>query len=135
MNTTDSNSFCEFDVALLTKSGQPTFFECKSGIATPEVLKARNYSSYAVSGVYGMPVLITPFTNKEIKNCLDNGYKNIDGLKYESEEYKLNKSVIETIKAAKRSNMKIWSIESVVVMQQQIKELYHNVLGGAENNE
>ncbi len=58
-----SKSFVdEFDISILMKSGQMIIFECKSGYLDGDDLKSHHYSTYAVSGVYGTPILIIPFT-------------------------------------------------------------------------
>ncbi len=56
----------EFDVLLLTKNGKLIVFECKSGSMHPDIAKSTKYSTYAVSGVYGLPILITPLLQSEI---------------------------------------------------------------------
>lgn len=56
----------EFDVLLLTKNGKLMVFECKSGSMHRDIAKSTNYSTYAVSGVYGLPILITPLLQAEI---------------------------------------------------------------------
>jgi hypothetical protein len=56
----------EFDVLLLTKNGKLIVFECKSGSMHPDIAKSTKYSTYATSGVYGLPILITPLLQAEI---------------------------------------------------------------------
>ena len=51
----------EFDIALLTRTGQLIIIECKSGKMSGDVGKSTKYSTYAAAGVYGLPVLVTPF--------------------------------------------------------------------------
>ncbi len=53
-------NFCELDIVLLTKSGKLIVFEVKSGTMSADVSKARQYTAYATSGVYGLPILCSP---------------------------------------------------------------------------
>lgn len=54
----------EFDIVLLSKSGKMTVFECKSGGFDGNDTKSHHYSTYAIAGVYGAPILITPWIKK-----------------------------------------------------------------------
>ena len=89
----------EFDIALLTKHGKFIIFECKSGAMSGDVAKSTKYSTYAISGVYGKPILITPLTRKEIND--------IDNL---NESYKRIKSAI---KSANRATLDVWGIDEI----------------------
>lgn len=93
--------FSEFDVVLLSKSGQVIIFECKSGAITSEVSKARMYTSYAASGVYGMPILVTPYLRKHIDDKVQNATEGVWG--------KMN----TTRKAAQRAGMDIWCLDQL----------------------
>ncbi|KIM12160.1 MAG: hypothetical protein KU38_04450 [Sulfurovum sp. FS08-3] len=90
----------EFDIAILTKNGKFIIFECKSGGMSGDVAKSTNYSTYAISGVYGKPILITPIMESEIKdiNTLD------------KETYGKIKSAI---KSAKRATLDVWGIDKI----------------------
>ena len=90
----------EFDIAVLTKNGKFIIFECKSGGMSGDVAKSTNYSTYAISGVYGKPILITPLIESEIKdmNSLD------------SDIYDKVKSAINS---AKRATLDVWGIEKI----------------------
>lgn len=59
------NEFCQLDIVLTLKAGQAVFFECKSGSMRSETGKAREYTAYALGGVYGMPLLITPLRSSD----------------------------------------------------------------------
>ncbi|MGE4518024.1 MAG: hypothetical protein AB7E04_00765 [Desulfobacteraceae bacterium] len=94
----------EFDIALLTRNGKFMIFECKSGAMSGDIAKSTKYSTYAVSGAYGLPILITPLTQEEINDVgefnklLKEGcYKNI------------KKSVL----AAKRASLEVWGIDKI----------------------
>jgi len=89
----------EFDIALLTKNGKFMIFECKSGGMSGDVAKSTNYSTYAVSGVYGLPILITPLLASEISNLNTLG-----------EEYETIKSAV---KSAKRASLEVWGIDEI----------------------
>jgi len=88
----------EFDIAILTKNGKFIIFECKSGKMSGDVAKSTNYSTYAISGVYGKPILITPLIEDEIKkiNGLD-GYGKVKS----------------AIKSAKRATLDVWGIDKI----------------------
>jgi len=95
----DHKMIDEFDIAILTRNGKFIIFECKSGGMSGDVAKSTNYSTYAISGVYGKPILITPLTTQEIKD--------IDTL---DESYKKIKSAI---KSAKRATLDVWGIDEI----------------------
>jgi hypothetical protein len=95
----------EFDILLLTKTGQLYNFECKSGGMSGDVAKSTKYSTYAISGVYGKPILITPLTKNEI-----------DGYRKLPDDFKYIKSAI---RSAKRATLKVWGIDNIVT---EIKE-------------
>lgn len=117
-NNDKNNEFCEFDVLLVTTSGQIVFFECKSGKMKSENAKARNYTAYAVGGVYGKPILITPLLQEEIKN-IDNGKKD-----------EVMEDYLYTYRAATRAKIQVWSIDDN--MEKRLKELFIRKTGGDE---
>ncbi len=90
----------EFDIALLTKNGKFMIFECKSGDMSGDVAKSTKYSTYAVSGAYGLPILITPLLQDEIDtiNDLD---KDIYGY------------IQSAIKSAKRAGLEVWGLDGI----------------------
>lgn len=57
----------ELDIAILTKTGQFTVFEVKSGNMESDVAKSTKYTTYAIAGVYGKPILLTPLLRDQIK--------------------------------------------------------------------
>lgn len=91
--------FCEFDILLLTKTGQVIIFECKSGGMTGENAKARKYATYAVAGVYGTPILITPFLDTQLNKIAE-----LKGEKYSS---------LDAVKSAKRNNLRVWALDKI----------------------
>jgi hypothetical protein len=94
----DKRHIDEFDILLLTKTGQLINFECKSGSMSGDNAKSTNYSTYAISGVYGLPILITPQIDK------------ID---------KINKNITTAVNAAERANLDIWYLEEI---EEKLKE-------------
>jgi len=50
----------EFDILILTTGGKVIVLECKSGKMSGDVAKSTNYSTYAIAGVYGMPLFSSP---------------------------------------------------------------------------
>ncbi len=105
----------EIDILVVTKKGQLINFECKSGIMSGDVAKSTKYSTYAVAGVYGQPILITPLTSTEIKD-LD---KNFTKEKVE-EWQKQCKNIKSAIASAKRANLEVWGIDEI---EERFKEL------------
>ena len=90
----------EFDIALLTKNGKFMIFECKSGGMEGDVAKSTKYSTYAVSGAYGLPILITPLLQSEIDN-IDNLDKDIYGY------------IQSAVKSAKRADLEVWGLDEI----------------------
>jgi hypothetical protein len=86
----------EFDTLILTTTGQIISFEAKSGGMSADVAKSTNYSTYAISGVYGLPILITPRIKRN------------DNLDTE------NENISKAIGAAKRANLEIWYLDEIV---------------------
>ena len=90
----------EFDILLVTKTGQLYNFECKSGGMSGDIAKSTKYSTYAIAGVYGNPILITPLIKQEIDN-----YTNLpDSFKY----------IKSAIRSAKRATLEVWGIDEIV---------------------
>ncbi len=58
----------ELDIIVLTRTGQLVVFEVKSGGMSGDVAKSTKYTTYAIAGVYGKPVLLTPLLNKHLKS-------------------------------------------------------------------
>lgn len=64
-----------------------------------DVAKSTKYSTYAVSGAYGLPILITPLLENEIENLTKLGG-----------EYD---AVQSAVKSAKRANLEVWGIDKI----------------------
>jgi hypothetical protein len=61
----------ELDIAVLTKTGQLVVFEVKSGAMSGDVAKSTKYTTYAVAGVYGKPILLSALLTSQL-NDLEN---------------------------------------------------------------
>lgn len=104
--------FCQFDVVLLTKTGQLIIFECKTGAIESKDAKERMYTAYAVGGVYGKPILIPIYLcDDEVENLAD-----------QKEAWK---KVLETKNAATRAQMKIWCLDR---LKKEIDDLYREAM-------
>lgn len=99
--TTNKLAIDEFDILLLTKTGKLINFECKSGNMSGDNAKSNSYSTYAVSGVYGSPILISPALESEVPN----GF--------------IHDSVKSAYNSAKRANLEVWCIDEI---ETKIKE-------------
>ncbi|MBD3840093.1 MAG: hypothetical protein IE878_06900, partial [Epsilonproteobacteria bacterium] len=108
---TDEKEIDEFDIALLTKNGKFMIFECKSGGMKGDVAKSTKYSTYAVSGVYGKPILITPLLEDEIiairkkSHLSDNAFEYLKGDLY--------KTIRQAINSAVRANLDVWGLDNI----------------------
>jgi len=96
----DEHYIDEFDIALLTKNGKFMIFECKSGGMEGDIAKSTKYSTYAVSGAYGLPILITPLLKNEIEN--------LDNLDKEIYSY-----IQSAIKSAQRAGLEVWGLNDI----------------------
>jgi len=92
----------EFDVLALTKNGKLIVFECKSGSMHPDIAKSTKYSTYAISGVYGLPILITPLLKKEIPPSSD--FKKL-GDKYDT--------IKASVASAMRAGLEVWGLDEI----------------------
>lgn len=106
----NNQTVAEFDIALLTNNGKFIMFECKSGVMEGDTAKARKYVTYAVGGVYGLPILINPLlstesTKSDVVKDLD-----IDIYKY----------INEAKSSAKRAFLEVWGIDEI--KKDKIKE-------------
>lgn len=107
------DNFCEFDIVLLMQTGQMVVFECKSGTMESNNAKAREYTTYAIGGVYGKPVLITPLDKDEVKN--------IKHIKKSNDTYKY---IYEAIGAAERANLEIYGLDEI---GKKIEQLFYEM--------
>ena len=108
----EDGKFCEFDVVLLTKTGQIVIFECKTGLVKSEVTKSRMYTAYAAGGVYGMPILIPPYLSYDNKRAVQQGEEGVW------------KKMKDTRNAALRSQMPVWHLDEI---KEKLKDLFDEV--------
>ena len=108
-NKVDEYPIDEFDIALLTKNGKFIIFECKSGSMSGDVAKSTKYSTYAVSGVYGLPILITPLLYEEIVALR----KEILPQKYQYLKDGLYKNIRKSINSAIRAGLEVWGLDEI----------------------
>lgn len=87
----DDSQIDEFDILLLTTSGQIINFECKSGGMSGDNTKSTKYSTYAIAGVYGLPILISPKIDRD----------------------SINDDVESAYRAAQKANLKTWCIDTL----------------------
>ncbi len=64
----EGNNVDELDIAVLTKTGQLVVFEVKSGDMSGDVAKSTKYTTYAIAGVYGKPVLLMPLLKSQLSD-------------------------------------------------------------------
>ena len=102
--------FCELDLVLLLRSGQTVVFECKSGFMSAENAKSREYTAYALGGVYGKPILITPLSKREaVEGVKSDGYENI----------------IKAYSSARRAGLEVFHLDT---LKEDLKDLFKDAL-------
>lgn len=124
----DTSQLCEFDVVLLTKSGQVVIFECKSGTMESDVGKSRKYTAYASAGIYGKPILITGLTKNDRIFINEKVFTKVSKARNQDEIDKLNeydRGVLQSLRAAARANMEVWGLDEI---GEKLCELYKEVL-------
>lgn len=108
---TSEKEIDEFDIALLTKNGKFMIFECKSGGMDGDVAKSNKYSTYAVSGVYGKPILITPLLEKEIEAIRKKSHLSDNVFEYLKGD--LYTTIRQAINSAIRANLDVWGLDKI----------------------
>ncbi len=103
-NRIDKYSIDEIDILLHTAEGKIKNLEIKSGKVKGDNLKSHNYTTFAISGIYGDPILITPLLVNEQKNP-------------ENEEY------FDSIEKAEKAKLKNWYIDK---LDEEIKIIVKN---------
>jgi hypothetical protein len=123
---TSEKEIDEFDIALLTKNGKFMIFECKSGGMEGDVAKSTKYSTYAVSGVYGKPILITPLLEKEIEEIRKESHLKDSSFEYLKDD--LYKTIRQAINSAIRAGLEVWGIDEIATKL----EKYINLTGATK---
>lgn len=108
---TSEKEIDEFDIALLTKNGKFMIFECKSGGMKGDVAKSTKYSTYAVSGVYGKPILITPLLFNEIIAIRKKSHLKDKEFAYLNDD--LYKTIQQAINSAIRAGLEVWGLDEI----------------------
>lgn len=112
------DKFCEFDVVLLTKTGQVVIFECKSGVIDSDIAKARMYTAYAAGGVYGTPILIPAYLSYD-ETLVDAAGKTKKG-----KDLTVWGKMKITRDAAFRAQMDVWHLDEI---QEKLEDLFDEV--------
>ncbi|NFV11645.1 hypothetical protein FDG09_01540 [Clostridium sporogenes] len=97
----------ELDIVLLTDTGKIINFECKSGGMKGDNAKSHNYTTYRLSGVFGMPILLLPLYNDEASP----GFKDDNNI--------LKKS-LQSLNAAKAAELEVIAIDKI---EKKLKDL------------
>ena len=94
----------------MLRSGQTVVFECKSGFMSAENAKSREYTAYALGGVYGKPILITPLSKHEaVEGVKSDGYENI----------------IKAYSSARRAGLEVFHLDT---LNEDLKDLFKEAL-------
>jgi hypothetical protein len=88
----------EIDIALLKNTGKIINLECKSGKMDGDNAKSNKYTTYRLSGVFGMPYLVTPLLE---------GEENVNEKENPEKEKFILKKSIEAFNSAKRAELKV----------------------------
>ncbi|AUM88164.1 hypothetical protein CF055_00760 [Clostridium botulinum] len=97
----------ELDIVLLTDTGKIINFECKSGGMKGDNAKSHNYTTYRLSGVFGMPILLLPLYNDEASS----GFKN---------DNNILKKPLQALNAAKAAELEVITIDRI---EKKLKDL------------
>lgn len=106
----------QFDLLILIKSGKMVMLECKSGSMGGDNAKSHNYSTYAISGVYGTPTIICPINKSDRSEEFHLKYSSVDKKDTTVDNKKIediNKYIISARKSAERANLQVMSIDEI----------------------
>ncbi len=90
----------ELDIVITLKDGKLIVIECKTGSMTGDNAKSTNYTTYMLSGVYGMPLLIVPMIKGKI----------VLELKDKEDSYYY---CVKSVKSAIRCNLEYYGIDKL----------------------
>jgi len=94
------NIIDELDIVLLTSTGKIINFECKSGGMKGDNAKSHNYTTYRLSGVFGMPILLSPLYYEETT----------DDFKDKNDELKHQ---FQALRAAEAAELEVFPIDGI----------------------
>lgn len=126
-NSDLKESLDQFDVMMTTRAGKVVMFECKSGSMAGDTAKSNNYSTYAISGVYGTPIIVIPILcEDDISSnpvCFNTKVKRLGSSETDLEESQdLYGQVRSAYKSAERAFLKICCIDMLKnTLQEYIK--------------
>ncbi|MGG7163507.1 hypothetical protein [Clostridium ihumii] len=86
----------ELDIILLTNTGKIINFECKSGGMKGDNAKSHKYTTYRLSGVFGMPILLSPLYFDE----------------FNSDDEIIEKS-LQALGAAKSAELEVFALDRI----------------------
>lgn len=102
---TSNDTVDELDIAILSNAGKLYNFECKTGGMEGDNAKSHNYTTYRLSGVFGMPILISPLFETEITD---------------KEKMKVFGNQAAAIRSAERAELEYWCIDTI---EERMKKL------------
>lgn len=122
---TELKNLDQFDVMMATKTGKIIMLECKSGGMSGDNAKSNNYSTYAIAGVYGNPILVVPVIDRDSKS---------EKIHYQSKVKKNNiieltenedvyKYVRRAIRSAERASIDIYYINELDEILKNYKDI------------
>ena len=91
----------QIDILINLKSGRLIVIECKTGNMSSDNAKSTKYTTYAISGVYGMPILIVPLLLAEIDENI------------QADDFEEFKNLSKAKSAANRCNLKMYGIDGI----------------------
>lgn len=116
-NSSSNETVDQFDVMIATKYGKIIMFECKSGSMGGDTAKSNNYSTYAISGAYGMPIIVIPVINKKDVFKVVKFETNVLKLNSRETDVKGNENLYEQIEiaveSAERANLEVCCISQL----------------------
>lgn len=111
----------EIDIALLTDTGKIINFECKSGGMEGDNAKSTKYTTYRLSGVFGMPILMSPLYKDEFPD---------ENIKARISQEQLKRQ-LQAVRAAKAAELEVIAIDEID--EKKLKDL--RILINNENEE
>lgn len=129
----------EIDIILLTNTGKVINFECKSGGMDSNNAKSTKYTTYRLSGVFGMPILMSPLYISEVTSFNDIYYKKtkretnntLKGMEkfgiddqISDFDYRLLSNCYSALRAAQAAELKVITIDKI---EEEVEALLKNL--------